>query len=109
MAVFENVDSSSHVLTEMWCSSQLSALLQLLHLFSLCLWLLYCLTLVSHACPHVAPAGSLNLPTSPSPLRNVERKKIASTSGGGRCWKGPCRVEGLSVGFYPFTPRDWVI
>ncbi|MXQ99040.1 hypothetical protein E5288_WYG014310 [Bos mutus] len=49
---------------------------------------------VSHACPHVAPAGSLKSSYKSSPTRNVERKKIASTSGGGDAGKGaPAGVE----------------
>ena len=57
-----------------------------------------------------APAGSLKSSYKSSPTRNVERKKIASTSGGGDAGKGaPAGVEASPVGFYPFTPRDWVI
>uniref|UniRef100_A0A8C6FNK4 MAP7 domain containing 2 n=1 Tax=Moschus moschiferus TaxID=68415 RepID=A0A8C6FNK4_MOSMO len=49
---------------------------------------------VSHACPCVAPAGSLKSSYKSSPTRNVERKKIASTSGGGDAGKGaPAGVE----------------
>lgn len=70
----------------------------------------YTVTLVSHACPHVAPAGSLKSSYKSSPTRNVERKKIASTSGGGDAGKGaPAGVEASPVGFYPFTSWDWVI
>nr|XP_020770068.1 MAP7 domain-containing protein 2 isoform X13 [Odocoileus virginianus texanus] len=49
---------------------------------------------VSHTCPRVAPAGSLKSSYKSSPTRNVERKKITSTSGGGDAGKvAPAGVE----------------
>nr|XP_031301616.1 MAP7 domain-containing protein 2 isoform X5 [Camelus dromedarius] len=43
---------------------------------------------VSHACPRVAPAGSLKSSYKSSPTRNAERKKTPSTSGVGDAGKG---------------------
>ncbi|ELR54971.1 MAP7 domain-containing protein 2 [Bos mutus] len=61
---------------------------------------------VSHACPHVAPAGSLKSSYKSSPTRNVERKKIASTSGGGDAGKGaPAGVEASPVEKMKRGPR----
>ncbi|TKC41062.1 hypothetical protein EI555_001110 [Monodon monoceros] len=58
------------------------------HLCSLCLWVLYCNSLVSHACPRVAPAGPLKSSYKSSPTRNAEKKKTTSTSGVGDAGKG---------------------
>ncbi|XP_064339407.1 MAP7 domain-containing protein 2 isoform X7 [Camelus dromedarius] len=43
---------------------------------------------VSHACPRVAPAGSLKSSYKSSPTRNAERKKTPPTSGVGDAGKG---------------------
>ncbi|XP_037368524.1 LOW QUALITY PROTEIN: MAP7 domain-containing protein 2 [Talpa occidentalis] len=43
---------------------------------------------VFHACPRVAPAGSLKSSYKSSPTRNPEKKKAPSSSGGGDAGKG---------------------
>ncbi|CAI9180231.1 unnamed protein product [Rangifer tarandus platyrhynchus] len=54
---------------------------------------------LSRACPRVAPAGSLKSSYKSSPTRNVERKKITSTSGGGDAGKGaPAGTEKMKRG-----------
>ncbi|KAM6151258.1 MAP7 domain-containing protein 2 [Rhynchocyon petersi] len=49
---------------------------------------------VYHACPRLAPAGSLKSSYKSSPTRNAERRKMASTSGIGELGKGaPAGME----------------
>nr|XP_019811106.1 PREDICTED: MAP7 domain-containing protein 2 isoform X1 [Bos indicus] len=56
--------------------------------------------------PDRAPAGSLKSSYKSSPTRNVERKKIASTSGGGDAGKGaPAGVEASPVEKMKRGPR----
>lgn len=102
----ENMGCPCHILTEM-CSSQLPAC----PWFLLCtpsLWLLYCNSLVSHACPHVAPAGPLKSSYKSSPTRNTERKKTTPTSGTGDAGKGaPVGAEASPVSLNPLTAQDW--
>lgn len=74
------------------------------HLCSLSLWLWYCNSLVSHACPRVAPAGPLKSSYKSSPTRSAERKKTPSTSGVGDSGKGaPAGAEASPVGLNPLT------
>lgn len=103
----ENVDCPCYVLTEI-CPSRFLSLSTFSTCAPLSLWLWYCNSLVSHACPRVAPAGALKSSYKSSPTRSAERKKTPSTSGAGDSGKGvPAGAEASPVSLNSH-PLWWV-